>query len=234
MNPHDPAAGGRQPKVSVILPVQDAAARVGAVIRSIRAQTLSEWELILVGTGSADSTSATVASIARSDERIRVMVANGPFTEVRHAGFLSARGAYIYCLDASHCSLPDTLQRLCDCLDTQLEAPVAYGVLDSLTPESNSLHAFQRLGAEGFLNTGAVAIRRSALNAALADPECDFEDQWLWWSLLREGPAAFVEGKALSISNPLSSACSVLASASSAPEMKQTPSKLAYLIAAHY
>jgi hypothetical protein len=235
--PFSPVGSGngvRRPKISVILPVENAASRIGAVIQSIRAQTCTEWELIVVDNGSGDNTSGTAASYANGDERIRVIAANGPLTAARRSGFLSARGGYIYCLDANHCSLPDTLQRLCDCLDTQPEAAVAYGVLDSLTPESNPLKALRSLQTGNFLNTGAVAIRRSVLNAALTDLDCNQEDQWLWWSLLRTGSPAFVGGKALSVSNRLLSAYAVISTRAGAPGPEQhTPPRLAYLILAH-
>jgi Core-2/I-Branching enzyme/Glycosyl transferase family 2 len=223
-----------RPKISVILSVQNAASRIGGVIESIRAQTFTDWELIIVVSGSADNTSGTVASYVNSDERIRVVDANGSLTEARYIGLLRARGRYIYCLDANHCSLPDTLQRLCECLETQPGVAVAYGALDSLRPNSSPLNAFKRLGTDDFLNTGTVAIRRSALNAALADSHCDVEDSSSWWLLLSNGSAAFVGGMALSITNALPSACSIISNGASAPEINHTPFKLAYLIVAHH
>jgi glycosyltransferase involved in cell wall biosynthesis len=50
--------------------MQNAASRIGAVIESIRAQTFTDWELIVVVSGSADNTSGSVASYANGDERI--------------------------------------------------------------------------------------------------------------------------------------------------------------------
>ncbi|MBV8202706.1 MAG: glycosyltransferase [Acidobacteria bacterium] len=201
--PLGPESAGQRPKVSVILPVDGAGARIGAAIESIRAQTLAEWELIVVDGGAGDEASRTVASYAGADERIRVVVADGPLTAARRSAFLGARGGYVYCLDADHCCLPDTLERLCDRLDDRLEAAVSYGVVGNPAPESSPLHGLKGLGAGSFLNRGAVAIRGSALRAVLADPRCDAEDRSLWWSLLSGGAAAFVGGKPLSLSNRL-------------------------------
>ena len=225
-------SGGHPPKISVILPVQNATSRIGAVIQSIRAQTFTDWELIIVDSDSTGDTNGIVASCVNGDERIRVIVGNGPLTAARHTGFMSARGGYIYCLDENHLSLPDTLQRLSDCLDTQMEAALAYGVLDSLKPLS-SLDAFKQLGTENFLNAGAVAMRRSALSTALADSDFDSGDSSLWWSLLSQGTAAFVEGKALSITRALPTVCSTVSNGAGAPGTKDAPVKLAYLIIAH-
>jgi hypothetical protein len=206
VNPPFPPIGsdgaGRRPRVSVILPVEGSGSRTGAAIQSIRAQTFTEWELIVVDGSSGADTRRIVAAHANDDERIRVLAANGPLTAARHHGFLSARGGYVYCLDAGRCSLPDTLERLCRCLDTWLDAAVAYGELESLSPKSSPAQALRGLGTGNFLNSGAVAMRSSALHAALAGHPGAVEEQPLWWSLLREGTAIFVEGKALSISDP--------------------------------
>jgi hypothetical protein len=209
VNPPFPPVGSgdgvQRPKVSVILPVRNAASGIGAAMESIRTQIFSDWELIVVPCGSAADMSGMIASRANGDERIRVVDANGSLTAARHKGLLRARAGYIYFLDADHCALPDTLQRLYECLETQPGAAVAYGVLDSLTLESSWQDSLRRLGTDGFLNSGVVAIRRSALSAALVDPNGDFGDPSLWWSLLRQGSAAFVGSKALSITNALCS-----------------------------
>lgn len=223
VNPPFPPIGedsaGRHPRVSVILPVEDSGSRIGAAIQSIRAQTFTDWELIVVDGGSGAATRH-----AGEDERIRVLAADGPLAAARHQGFLSARGGYVYCLDAGRCSLPGTLERLCRCLDVELEAAVAYGAQDSLDPASSPLDVLSGLGTGQFLNSGAVAIRGSALRAVLAEHPGAMDDQSLWWSLLGEGPAAFVEGKALGIGNP--------SPAEYAGEASQE--KLAYLIVAHH
>ena len=212
------------PRVSVILPGEGSGAGIGAAIQSLRAQTFTDWELIVADGGAGADARGIVAAHAEGDLRIRVLAAAGPATAARRQGFLSARGGYVYCLDAGRCSLPDTLERLCGCLDTQLDAAVAYGEPERLTPESGPLHALRGLATGHFLASGAVAIRRSALDAALAHHPGAMDDQTLWWSLLAEGTAAFVAGKALSIAGPLPAARSGEASRG----------ELAYLIVAHH
>jgi glycosyltransferase involved in cell wall biosynthesis len=244
VNPPFPPVGAddaeRRPRVSVILPVEDDGSRLGAAIRSVRAQTLADWELIVVDGGSGDAAGRGIAAHADGDERVRFLAANGSLTAARHRGFLSARGGYVYCLDADRCCLPDTLERLCECLDTELDAAVAYGAVEGLSRESSPLEVLGALGTGGgLLNRGAIAIRGSALRAALADPQQGELDDWsLWWSLLRGGPVAFVEGRALSIRNPAGdsapSACAVPSRGGDAPEPGPAPGKLAYLIIAHH
>ena len=46
------------PKVSVLMPVRDGAEWLDEAIESIRTQTLSDWELVVVDDGSTDETPA--------------------------------------------------------------------------------------------------------------------------------------------------------------------------------
>ncbi|MGA0027486.1 MAG: glycosyltransferase family 2 protein, partial [Steroidobacteraceae bacterium] len=46
------------PRVSVIMIFRDAAAYINEAVESVRLQTLSDWELILVDDGSTDGSTA--------------------------------------------------------------------------------------------------------------------------------------------------------------------------------
>ena len=57
------------PTVSIVTPTWNRGWLVGAAIRSVRAQTFSDWELIVVDDGSSDDTAGIVAAFG--DVRIR-------------------------------------------------------------------------------------------------------------------------------------------------------------------
>ena len=67
-SPADPA-----PTFSVIMPVYNHAAYVGEAIRSVQAQTRTDWELIVVDDGSTDGSGEIAESITADDERITVL-----------------------------------------------------------------------------------------------------------------------------------------------------------------
>ena len=61
------------PTVSIIMPAFNAASTIGESIESVKAQTLKDWELIIVDDGSSDRTAAVAQAYARADARICVI-----------------------------------------------------------------------------------------------------------------------------------------------------------------
>jgi glycosyltransferase involved in cell wall biosynthesis len=65
------SSADQSPTVSVIMSMRNSAATVGAAVRSVLAQTLPDWELIVIDNGSSDQSSAIVEGFR--DERIRLI-----------------------------------------------------------------------------------------------------------------------------------------------------------------
>ena len=63
----------REPRVSVVMPTHNRAGFVGRAVASVLAQTESDFELIIVDDASTDGTGECLASLARQDQRIRVL-----------------------------------------------------------------------------------------------------------------------------------------------------------------
>jgi len=59
--------------VSVIIPAYNAAATIADTLESLRTQTYTGWEAIVVDDGSSDGTVAVAARIAAQDVRIRIV-----------------------------------------------------------------------------------------------------------------------------------------------------------------
>jgi hypothetical protein len=64
---------GSRPGVSVVVPVRDEAARIGATLAGLRAQMDIEIEIIVVDDRSEDATGAIALEAARADARVRVL-----------------------------------------------------------------------------------------------------------------------------------------------------------------
>lgn len=71
------------PRISILMPVYNAAATLPAALRSVSAQTFRDWELVAVDDGSADATPGILDRAARKDRRIRVVRGD-------HAGIVEA------------------------------------------------------------------------------------------------------------------------------------------------
>ncbi|HUG12221.1 MAG TPA: glycosyltransferase family A protein, partial [Opitutaceae bacterium] len=61
------------PRVSVVMPVRDAARTLGVALESLAAQTMREWELVAIPDRCTDSTPAILAQAAAADSRIRII-----------------------------------------------------------------------------------------------------------------------------------------------------------------
>jgi len=102
---------GRQPLISVVMPLYNAEQYVEQSIRSILTQTFVDFELLVVDDGSSDHSRDVVRGIA--DERVHLVQADhGGEGAARNVGLDHARGAYIAWQDADDVSLPQRLERM--------------------------------------------------------------------------------------------------------------------------
>jgi glycosyltransferase involved in cell wall biosynthesis len=100
------------PLVSVLMPVRDVEAHIDEAISSILAQTLADFELIIVDDGSTDDTRALISVWAARDVRVRYLSQEPsgivPALEAaRHA----ARGRFLARMDGDDVSMPTRLEK---------------------------------------------------------------------------------------------------------------------------
>jgi len=102
------------PSISVIIPVYQAEKFLKGCVESVRKQTFSDWELLLVDDCSRDGSPALCDSCAAEDDRIRVYhkTKNGGVSEARNLGLGEAKGDYIAFLDADDRYEPSCLETL--------------------------------------------------------------------------------------------------------------------------
>lgn len=87
----------KKPFISVIMPVYNCQNDVKKAIQSIQAQTLNEWELIVIDDCSSDNTCEVVEAYATDDSRIMLLKKeknNGPGAS-KNMGIEKAKGKYI-------------------------------------------------------------------------------------------------------------------------------------------
>ncbi len=96
------------PKVTVVLPVYNAASTLSTAIQSILNQTFTDFEFIIINDGSKDSSSSVINSF--TDPRIRsIDQDNRGVAPTMNRGIDLARGEYIVRMDADDVSISDRL-----------------------------------------------------------------------------------------------------------------------------
>jgi peptidoglycan/LPS O-acetylase OafA/YrhL/glycosyltransferase involved in cell wall biosynthesis len=112
--------GSTMPLVSIITPVYNAARWLPETLATVRAQTLTDWEHLLVDDGSTDGSAALVEAAAREDARFRLLRTerNGGPSAARNVALDAARGRFIAFLDADDLWLPEKLARSVEWMTT--------------------------------------------------------------------------------------------------------------------
>jgi glycosyltransferase involved in cell wall biosynthesis len=198
-------------RVSIVTPFLDAALHLGAAIDSVRAQTVPDWELLLVDDGSTDGGSSLAACAAARDRRIRYIPSPpsrpGGAAAARNRGIALAHGDFVAFLDADDLLEPYMLATTLDAFDRHPSAAMVFGPTlwwhpdDSRPPwleptdgRAGRLHRPPSLLASLILLlegqvpcTCSVLVRRSVLDAVGGFEERFhlYEDQTLWVKIFR-------------------------------------------------
>lgn len=103
----------QRPKVSVITPAYNVAPYIGQCIESVQAQTLADWEMIIVDDASTDDTAQAVRRYL-SDPRIRFLQneRNTGAGYTRNRALEAAQGEWMAVLDADDWFAPQRLEKL--------------------------------------------------------------------------------------------------------------------------
>lgn len=118
------------PRVSVIVPAYNMGDYLDDALRSVAAQTLDDWECIVVNDASPDERDEAIAGRwSAADQRFSYVTLseNGYLANARNVGIKAARGRYIMPLDADDQLAPHALATLAAALDQDRGLHIAYG-----------------------------------------------------------------------------------------------------------
>ena len=130
------------PCITFILPIYNMERLLPRALRSLRAQTLTDFEAILINDGSKDGSAALCAQAAAEDARFRFIdQPNGGVAAARNAGLDAARGEYIFFLDPDDWVEPDAAELLYSAARNADADCVEFGLyLDSYDEKDQRLH----------------------------------------------------------------------------------------------
>lgn len=182
------------PLVSVIMPSYNAEKYIDEAIRSVIAQTYTNWELFVIDDGSTDGTARIAQSYAEKDSRVifRQNSHNMGTANTRNIGIRLANGEWIATLDSDDIWHPEKLE-------IQLKKAQETGALFLYTSYSLFCDGFRQeytvpekvdyssLLTENVIGCSTVMMHKSILEDHLFPSEVYHEDYALWLDLLRAG-----------------------------------------------
>lgn len=118
-----------QPKISILLPVHNAAPFLSQCLESLGRQTFADYEVVAVDDGSTDDSAAVLLQAASQDSRLQVC--QGPhrgLVETLNEGLGRCSGEYVARMDADDIAHPRRLELQI----AALEAPRAPDIVSSL------------------------------------------------------------------------------------------------------
>ncbi len=161
--------------VSIIVPVYNCGAMFSPCLQSLREQTLTDFEVILVNNGSTDGSAALAERTAAEDNRFHVIHhPHGGAGECRNVGIAAAQGEYIAFVDGDDRLSPDYLAQLYGAACRE-QADIAVGGYDYYFLNNNNIKPGQRM-------PDRVFTQEEALSLLLQDSRIKF---YLWGKLFR-------------------------------------------------
>jgi glycosyltransferase involved in cell wall biosynthesis len=124
------AINQRRPLVSVIVTAYNLAKYLPDAIESVKAQTLHDWECLIIDDHSIDDTPQVAQAYCDDQTRYIKTPFNMGLPEARNYGMAQAQGKYVIPLDADDKLTPDALTLLAAKLEADKSTHIAYGHLD--------------------------------------------------------------------------------------------------------
>lgn len=193
-----------QDLVSIIVPVYNVEKYIVETMDSVRKQTYSAWELLLVDDGGKDESVAVIENYVKrtGDNRIRLIhqPTNMGAAKARNRGLAEAKGRYIAYLDADDLWVPEKLEKEINFMQEKAAA-FAFTGYEFADENGTGLGIVVRVPAtlsykEALKNTTifttTVMFDTNKIDKELLEmPIIKSEDTALWWKVLRNGYVAY-------------------------------------------
>lgn len=185
-----------RPLVTVIMPSYNAERFIAESVESVRAQTVADWELIIVDDGSSDGTLDVVAKFQRRDPRIRLVAerANHGPAHARNLGLDQARGDLIGFIDSDDIWYPEKTAKQVTTME-HYQADISYtgykrrrdGEQDGTVVAVPAHVSYQSMLRRNIIGCSTAMVRRSTCGRLRMPPIKRRQDHGYWLALLRDG-----------------------------------------------
>ncbi|MFF7644124.1 glycosyltransferase [Streptomyces canus] len=195
------------PLLSVVMPVYNSAATLGAAVRSVLTQTHGDLELLVTDDQSSDGSMDLLMEFARQDKRVLPESApeQGGAGRARNLAIERARGDYIAFLDSDDMWLPEKAERQIAFAEAG-SAPLTFtsyfkmdadydGESTDFVPNGRIVRAREHVDYRAMLvrdHIGALTAMydRNVLGKRLMPEMRKRQDYALWLSIMRDGADA--------------------------------------------
>ncbi|MCT8160088.1 glycosyltransferase family 2 protein [Pseudoruegeria sp. SHC-113] len=162
------------PRFSIVVPAFNAAATIAETLRSLQAQSFTDFEVVIIDDGSTDTTSAVAAPFL-ADSRFRyIRQANRGLAGARNSGIHAARAALIGFCDSDDLWAPSKLAAHAAHFDSDATLGLSFAGSALIDMESRPVGISQRPRLTGITpahilkrnpvgNGSAAVMRRAAL-----------------------------------------------------------------------
>lgn len=185
------------PRVSVITPLYNAAVWIDGLYHSLRAQTLTAFEVILVDDASGDDTARRAQRLVDQDQRFRLLrlAHNAGPAAARNAGIEVARGRFLAFHDADDIWHPEKLSRQCSFMR---ERSVAWSYHDyrhmdtnghrvgRVVPAPSTLSRWAHYTTRGIACSAVMLDRQALTNFAFPLLDRGIPEDFAAWTVLVE------------------------------------------------
>ena len=202
----------QNPKFSIIIPLYNKSATIEDAIRSVLAQSFTDFELLIIDDGSTDDSAEKAAAFR--DERIKIFrKENGGVSHARNYGIQQAKSENIGLLDADDVWMPAYLEEINKLIEKFPSCGLYAAAFKKIKLEKESIYGSQL--PEGIIEdffktklkhmvpwTSATVVKKSAIQKAGGFPEgmIGGEDDFAWAKIATLFPLAFTP-KVLAVYN---------------------------------
>ena len=163
------------PRISVVIPVYNAAAYVEETFRAVLRQTIADWELILVDNRSTDGSSELLHRLVETQDDPRVRIVTNavtlPAPENWNVGVRHARGEFLKLVCADDIPTDDCLERQARVLAEHATVSVASGARIIINSKGRVMFTRSGIRRTG-IHAGRSMIRRCIMSGTniVGDP----------------------------------------------------------------
>lgn len=188
--------------VSIVMPAYNAAKTIRSSVESIQAQTVTDWELVVIDDGSKDDTAAILSELAASDSRIRFLQneKNSGASYTRNRAVELAQGEWIAFLDSDDMWKPEKLEKQLRLAGEHPDMVICYTassfINDDGEPYGYVMEAIERMTYKmllrrNLLSCSSVMIRASVMKGIKMPNDRMHEDYYVWLTVVRECGVAY-------------------------------------------